>query len=238
MPNAPIPSQPPVQRPLVLFILSLGLPLSFPAMRQPATLPAGTAWARPKQSPGVFAGRSGSRRWVRLYQDLCGRDARAPGWASSHDARISRSRYRRCIRAPLVIEGGPSLFVFIRVHWWFVFRNDRQFLPRMIRPVVGGRGPGLPETTPCAARRETRSKSSMVRRLIDMDGQDAQDYLARVSTVMSSTIASVPTRISPNPLPGSWITSNTHPIIERVCFLWRSLSCCLSCLSCVSMFNK
>ena len=28
---------------------------------------------------------SGSRRWVRLYQDLCGRDARAPGWASSHD---------------------------------------------------------------------------------------------------------------------------------------------------------
>ena len=52
---------------------------------------------------------------------LCGRDARAPGWASSHDAGISRSRYRRCIRAPLVIEGGPSLFVFIRVHSWFAF---------------------------------------------------------------------------------------------------------------------
>ena len=77
-----------------------------------------------------------------------------------------------------------------------------------------------------------------LRRLIDMDAQDAQDYLARVSTVMSSTIASVPTRISQNPLPGAWITSITHPIIERVCFLWRSLSCCLSCLSCVSMFNK
>ena len=72
---------------------------------------------------------------------LCGRDARAPGWASSHDAGISRSRYRRCIRARLVIEGGPSLFVFIRVHWWFVFKNDRLFLPRMIRPVVGGGGP-------------------------------------------------------------------------------------------------
>ena len=39
---------------------------------------------------------------------------------------------------------------------------------------------------------------------------------------LSSSIASVPTRISHNPLPGSWITSNTHPKIERVCFLWRS----------------
>ena len=35
VPNAPIPSQRPVQRPLVLLILSLGLPLSFPAMLQP-----------------------------------------------------------------------------------------------------------------------------------------------------------------------------------------------------------
>ena len=71
-----------------------------------------------------------------------------------------------------------------------------------------------------------------------MDAQDAQDYWARVSTVMSSTIASVPTRISQNPLPGSWITTDTHPIIERVCFLWRNVSCRLSCLSCASMFNK
>ena len=60
---------------------------------------------------------------------MCGRDARAPGWASSHEVVISRSRYRRCIRPRLVIEGGPSLFVFIRVHWWFVFKNNRQFLP-------------------------------------------------------------------------------------------------------------
>ena len=69
---------------------------------------------------------------------LCGRDARAPGWASSHDAGISRSRYRRCIRPRLVIEGGPSLFVFIRVHWWFVFKNDRQFLPRRVRTARKG----------------------------------------------------------------------------------------------------
>ena len=72
---------------------------------------------------------------------LCGRDARAPGCASSHDVVISRSRYPRCIRARLVIEGGPSLFVFIRVHWWFVSKNDRQFLPR-IDP-AGRAGAGL-----------------------------------------------------------------------------------------------
>ena len=71
---------------------------------------------------------------------LCGRDARAPGWASFHDAGISRSPYRRCIRAPLVIEGGPSLFVFIRVHWWFVSKNDRQFLPRIDPPGRAGAG--------------------------------------------------------------------------------------------------
>ena len=56
-----------------------------------------------------------------------------------------------------------------------------------------------------------------------MDAQDAQDYLARVSTVMSSTIAYVPTQISQYPLPSSWITFNTHPIIEWVCLLWRGV---------------
>ena len=41
---------------------SRSVPLSFPAMRHPATLPAGTAWARPTQSPGAVAGRA---RWRR-----------------------------------------------------------------------------------------------------------------------------------------------------------------------------
>ena len=108
-------------------MLSLGLPLSFPAMRHPATLPAGTAWARPKQSHGAVAVRSGSRRWVRLYQDLCGRDARAPGGPFSHDAVTPTSQYCTSIREPLVIEGTPSVFVPIRVHWWFVFIDDRPF---------------------------------------------------------------------------------------------------------------
>ena len=37
-------------------MLSLGLPLSFPAMLQPTALPAGTAGARPKQRQGAAAG--------------------------------------------------------------------------------------------------------------------------------------------------------------------------------------
>ena len=40
-------------------MLSRCVPLSFPAMRHPATLPAGTARARPKQIPGAVAGRVG-----------------------------------------------------------------------------------------------------------------------------------------------------------------------------------
>ena len=108
-------------------ILFLELPLSFPAMRQPTTLPAGTEWARPKQSLGAVASRPGWRRRRRLRKDLCGRDARAPGWSSSHDVVTPREQDCRSIRAPLVIEGGPSVFVLIRVHWWFVFISGRLF---------------------------------------------------------------------------------------------------------------
>ena len=51
---------------------------------------------------------------------LCGRDARAPGWASSHDAGISRSRYRRCIALTPIRVHSCSF-----VSRWFVFKNDR-----------------------------------------------------------------------------------------------------------------
>ena len=97
-------------------MLSLYLPLSFPAMRHPATLPGGTARARPKQSHGAVAGRPGWRRWARLCQDLCGRDARAPGWASSHDIVTPRERNRRSICVPLVVEAGPCVLLSICVH--------------------------------------------------------------------------------------------------------------------------
>ena len=41
--------------------------------------------------------------------------------AFSPDVVTPTSQYCRSIRAPLVIEGAPSLFVPIRVHSWFVF---------------------------------------------------------------------------------------------------------------------
>ena len=47
---------PPRERGRPARMLSLGLPLSFPAMLQPTALPAGTAWARPKQKQGAAAG--------------------------------------------------------------------------------------------------------------------------------------------------------------------------------------
>ena len=41
--------------------------------------------------------------------------------AFSHAVVTPTSQYCRSIRAPLVIEGTPSVFVSIRVHSWFVF---------------------------------------------------------------------------------------------------------------------
>ena len=100
------------------------VPLSFPAMPHPDALPAGTAWARPRQSPAAAAGRNGRRRWPRLCQDLCGRDARAPGELQS----VTSSQQGRSI--------GNC------VYSWFLFNNHRQFLPPMIR--TAGRGRNLP----------------------------------------------------------------------------------------------
>ena len=38
-----------------------------------------------------------------------------------------RSRSCRSILVPLIVEGGPSIFVSLRVHSWFIFMNDRLF---------------------------------------------------------------------------------------------------------------
>ena len=109
-------------------MLSHCVSLSFPAMRRAATLPAGTAWARPKQSPGAVAGRPGWRRWPRLCQELCGRDARGPGRLHP----MTSSQQWRSIG--------------LRVYLWFVLNNNRQFLPPMTCPA--GQGRRLP-ATPC-----------------------------------------------------------------------------------------
>jgi len=55
------------------------VPLMFPAMGHPATLPAGMAWARSKQSSGAVAGLHGWRRWGRLCQCGAGGTPALPG---------------------------------------------------------------------------------------------------------------------------------------------------------------
>ena len=110
-------------------MLSLWPPLSFSAMLQAATLSAGTASARPKESHGAVPGRCKWGRWPRLCQawcgrdarapgkpSSCGRDARAPGKPSSHDIVTPRAQNCRRILAPLVVEGGPSVFWSICVY--------------------------------------------------------------------------------------------------------------------------
>ena len=121
------------------------------------------------------------------------------------------------------MEGRPSI-PGVRIQQEIYFNTNTGSRRRKVRPLMDP--PGLAETTLGVGRRETGSKSSMSKWFINMDAQDKQDYLAGGLTVLSSTIAYVPTQISPNPLPGSWIISNTRPIIERVLFLWRGVSSC------------
>ena len=83
--------------------------------------------------PSGGEGRGCARLW-------CGRDARAPGGASSHDRVTPGGQNCRSIPGPAVVEGGPSVFMSIRVHSWFVFIDAPLFHSRMIRPVSGGGG--------------------------------------------------------------------------------------------------
>ena len=146
-------------------ILSLWPPLSFSATLQAATLSAETASAGPKESHGAVAGRSKWRRWPRLCQAWCGRDARAPGKPSScgrdaraprepssHDIVTPRAQICRSILVPLVVEGGPSVFVSLPVPScpFVVHLHERSaVIPRMIRTV--GWGTANPHFSPGVA---------------------------------------------------------------------------------------
>ena len=55
------------------------VPLGFPAMAHPATLPAGTAGNRPKQRPGAVAGRAGWRSWAKPCRCCAGGTPALPG---------------------------------------------------------------------------------------------------------------------------------------------------------------
>ena len=70
----------------------------------------------------------------------------------------------------------------------------------------------FPETNACARWLETGSKSSMGRLLIHIDARDAQDFLARVSTVLRSTIAQASTRI---PNPASKLTEHLEQALDH-----------------------
>ena len=112
---------PPRERGRLARMLSLGLPLSFPAMRQPAPPAGGNRMGPAEAEPWR---RCRSIRVEEMGEAIPGfvraGRPRSRG-AFSHDVVTPTSQYCRSIRAPLVIEGAPSLFVPIRVHSWFVF---------------------------------------------------------------------------------------------------------------------
>ena len=111
-------------------ILFLWPPLSFRAMLQAATLWAGTASARPKESHGAVpvdpSGGDG-RGCARLG---AGGTPALPGghhpMTSSHQGhKIAEAFWRRLWLKEVHLSSG--LFVSIRVHSWFVFINDQPF---------------------------------------------------------------------------------------------------------------
>ncbi len=69
--------------------------------------PHGPGRSRGRAPLPVDSGGGGGRSW----EDLCGRDARAPGGASSHDRVTPTGQKCRSILAPVVVEGGPSVLV-------------------------------------------------------------------------------------------------------------------------------
>ncbi len=71
--------------------------LSISATLQAATTSAGTATVGSKERRGAVAGGSPCGRRAKLCQDLCGRDARAPGWSSSRRHRFCPSREERSL---------------------------------------------------------------------------------------------------------------------------------------------
>ena len=74
------------------------------------------ASARRKGSNGPVPGRSKWGRQPKLCQAWCRRDARAPRKPSFHEIATPKGQKRRRILAPLVVEGGPSVFRSIGVY--------------------------------------------------------------------------------------------------------------------------
>ena len=123
-------------------ILSLWPRLSFSAMLQAATLSAGTASARPKESHGAVPvdpsggdGRGCARLGAGGTPALPG--SRHPMTSSQQGHQIAETFWRRLSLKQVHLSSG--LFVFIRVHSWFVFIKRSAVFPRMIRTAGRGR---------------------------------------------------------------------------------------------------
>ena len=123
-------------------ILSLWPRLSFSAMLQAATLSAGTASARPKESHGAVPvdpsggdGRGCARLGAGGTPALPG--SRHPMTSSQQGHQIAEAFWRRLSLKQVHLSSG--LFVFIRVHSWFVFIKRSAVFPRMIRTAGRGR---------------------------------------------------------------------------------------------------
>ena len=97
-------------------MLSLRLPLSFPAMLQPTALPAGTAWARPKQRQGAAAVDSGGGGGRSCGRICAGGTPALPGglppMTGSHQRDKSAEAFWRQLSLKEV-DQSSCLFVFI-----------------------------------------------------------------------------------------------------------------------------
>ena len=111
-------------------MLSLRLPLSFPAMLQPTALPAGTASDRPRRAMASFPVDPGGEDGRGCARLCAGGTPALPGglppMTSSHPGHeIAEALWRRLWLKEVHLSS--CLFVFIGVHSWFVFINDPPF---------------------------------------------------------------------------------------------------------------
>ena len=70
----------------------------FPCDSAPGHPAGGNAMGWAEAGSEAVAGRTARRSWPRLCQDVCGRDARAPGWASFRDVVVAAKAPRQSLR--------------------------------------------------------------------------------------------------------------------------------------------
>ena len=153
-----------------------------------------------KGSNGPVPGRSKWGRQPKLCQAWCGRDARAPRKPSFHEIATPKGQKRRRILAPLVVEGGPSVFrsigvyscpFVVRLHFQVGFlRSRRPDIPP--HPV-----PAKASSRARACRLSTLQAAGSVRRLAaaELQCDSAGSYLVaphRISLRLAARLLRLP----------------------------------------------